>query len=97
MLEASLLIAVLICGMLALHASDTARRARAELRSLQEDSRADALRLHETLAQQEDRLQRMMKSMAEVKAEVEAAHAAVATVAVPPPPEDLPTPRAQPR
>lgn len=94
MLEATLLIAVIVSVLLALHAADAARRTRQELKALQEETHGDSLRLHAAVAQQDERVRTALTAVVELRDEVEVARLAVIQATAPPPPEDLPTPRA---
>lgn len=92
MLEISLIVIVLICGLIALQASDSARRTRADVTALQEETAADTLRLQQTIAEQDQRIQRLIKAAADLRAQMETVQAS--HPAAPPPPDNIPTPRA---
>lgn len=98
MLEIVLVIVVLICGALALHAGESARRVQQDTKILQDDLRRDVLRLQETTSQQDERIRRLQKVVADLRSEVEQAaeqaRAAKAQAPMPAPPDNLPTPRA---
>lgn len=69
MLDIVLVLSILICAFLALQAGESARRARQESKSLQDEVRSDILRLQEATTLQDERLRRLQKAVADLRME----------------------------
>lgn len=69
MLDIVLVLSILICAFLALQAGESARRARQESKSLQDEVRSDILRLQEATTLQDEHLRRLQKAVADLRME----------------------------
>lgn len=87
MLDIVLVLSILICAFLALQAGESARRARQESKSLQDEVRSDILRLQEAATLQDERLRRLQKAVADLRMESDRALQMIG---------EMPTPEAAP-